>query len=149
MQFMMVIKGDKDYEAGVPPDPRLMAAIGKHTEEMIKAGVVLATAGLEPSAKGALLRASGGTVRVVDGPFAEAKELIGGFAIIRADSKAEAIRLGTEFLALHQQILGPTWEGECEVREVSGYSPAGIPMPCAQSNEPLAAPGGRAPAATR
>lgn len=123
MQFMMIIKGDKDYEAGRPPDPRLMAAIGKHTEEMIKAGVVVSTAGLEPSSKGAILRASKGTVSVTDGPFAEAKELIGGFAIIRAESKEEAIRLGTEFLALHQQVLGPAWEGECEVRQVSGYSP--------------------------
>jgi hypothetical protein len=123
MEFMMMIKGDSNYEAGVPPDPRLMAAIGKHTEDMVKAGVVVATAGLEPSSKGAILRAGRGTVRVIDGPFAEAKELVGGFAIIRAASKQEAIRLGTEFLALHQQVLGPDWEGECEVRQVSGYSP--------------------------
>jgi hypothetical protein len=125
MRFMMMIKGDKNYEAGAPPDPQLMAAIGQRTEEMIKAGVVLSTEGLEPSSKGAILRASRGRVTVIDGPFTEAKELIGGFAIIRAASKAEAIRIGTEFLELHQQILGPGWEGECEVRQVSEYG-AGV-----------------------
>ena len=123
MRFMTMIKADKNYEAGAPPDPRRMAAIGELTEEMIKAGVVLATEGLLPSSKGARLRLSGGKLTVTDGPFAEAKELIGGFAILRAKSKQEAIELGSRFLRLHEQILGPTWEGECEIRQLADFAP--------------------------
>jgi len=123
MRFMMMVKADKDYEAGVPPDPKLLAAIGQFTQEMIKAGVVLATEGLQPSSKGARLRLSEGKLTVIDGPFTEAKELIGGFAIVRANSKAEAIDLGSRFMMLHRQALGGTWEGKCEIRQLSEFGP--------------------------
>ena len=123
MRFMMMVKADKDYEAGVPPDPKLLAAIGQFTQEMIKAGVVLATEGLLPSSKGARLRLSEGKLTVIDGPFTEAKELIGGFAIVRANSKAEAIDLGSRFMMLHRQALGGTWEGKCEIRQLSEFGP--------------------------
>ncbi len=138
MRFMMMIKGDKDYEAGVPPDPRLMAAIGKLTDEMIKAGVVLATEGLLPSSQGARIRVSGGKLTVIDGPFTEAKELIGGFAIVQASTKEEAIAMGSEFMRLHQEILGPTWDGECEVRQLADFAPGDALEHAAQVEEQLA-----------
>jgi hypothetical protein len=119
MRFMMMVKGDDNYEAGRPPDPKLMEVIGQHTEEMVKKGVVLETGGLLPSSKGALIRAAGGKLTVIDGPFAEAKELIGGYAILKASSKDEAIKLGSDFMKLHQQVLGPGWQGELEVRQLA------------------------------
>ncbi len=124
MRFLMMVKADKDYEAGVPPDPKLLAAMGQFTQEMMKAGVVLATDGLLPSSKGARLRVSEGKLTVIDGPFTEAKELIGGFAIVKAQSKAEAIELGSRFMRLHQQALGGKWEGECEIRQISEFGPS-------------------------
>jgi len=119
MRFMMMIKGGEDP---VPPSPELMAAVGKYTEEMTKAGVVVGTGGLFPSAKGARIRASGGKLSVIDGPFTEAKELIGGYAIIEAKSKAEAIELGSRFMKIHVDVVGAAYEGECEVREM--FDPA-------------------------
>ena len=121
MRFMMMVKADSNYEAGRPPDGKLMAVVGQHTEEMMKAGVVLETGGLLPSAKGARIRAAEGQLTVIDGPFAEAKELIGGYAILKAGSKAEAIKLGTDFMRLHQDVLGPTWQGELEVRQLAEF----------------------------
>jgi hypothetical protein len=121
MRFMMMVKADDNYEAGRPPDPKLMEAIGQHTEEMVKKGIVLETGGLLPSAKGARIRAAGGKLTVIDGPFAEAKELIGGYAILKASSKDEAIRLGSDFMKLHQQVLGPAWQGELEVRQLAEF----------------------------
>ena len=123
MRFIMMIKANKDYEAGVPPDTKLLAAIGQYTQEMIKAGVVLATEGLLPSSRGARVRLSDGKLTVIDGPFTEAKELIGGFAIVKASSKKEAIELGSKFMMLHQQALGGKWEGECEIRQLSEFGP--------------------------
>jgi hypothetical protein len=118
MRFMTMVKADQAYERGTPPDPRLMAAIERLSVEMAKAGILLQSEGLYPTAKGARIRASKGRLSVTDGPFAEVKELIGGFAILRAGSKAEAIELGKRFLQVHQDTLGPDWEGELEVRQV-------------------------------
>jgi hypothetical protein len=121
MKFMMMVKADKDYEAGIPPSPTLMAAIGQLTEEMTKAGVVLETGGLLPSAQGARLRLARSKVSVVDGPFAEAKELIGGYAIIRASSKEEAIAMGSRFLKVHEEARGPSYVGEIEIRQMAEW----------------------------
>ena len=118
MRFMLMTKADKNYEAGAPPDPRLMAAIGKLTEEGIKSGVLVDVGGLMPSSQGARLRLAGGKMTVTDGPFAEAKELIGGFAIVEVKSREEAIELGKNFLKLHEEILGPSYEGESEIRRM-------------------------------
>ena len=90
---------------------------------MIKAGVVLATEGLLPSSKGARVRLSDGKLTLIDGPFTETKELVGGFAIVKASSKAEAIELGSKFMMLHREALGGKWEGECEIRQLSEFSP--------------------------
>ena len=87
MRFMMMVKVDKDYEAGLPPKPEPLAAIGKLTHDMVKAGVLLETGGLLPSSRGARVRASGGKLSVTDGPFAETKELVGGYAIVAAKSR--------------------------------------------------------------
>jgi hypothetical protein len=119
MRFMMMVKGNDDYEAGAPPSPELSVAIGKHAEEMARAGILLDMGGLLPSAHGAKVRVSGGKTKVLDGPFAEAKELVGGYAILRADSKAEAVRLGREFMQLHADVLGPAYEGELEIRQLA------------------------------
>jgi hypothetical protein len=118
MRFLMMIKGDRNYEAGKPPDPKLMAAIGKFAQEMAPTGVYLQSEGLLPSSKGALVKASGGRLSVVDGPFPETKEVFGGLAIVQVKSKDEAIELCKRFMKIHQDVLGPTWEGESEVRQL-------------------------------
>jgi hypothetical protein len=118
MRFMMMIKADKNYEAGLPPSPELMAVVGEHSKRMMESGVVLQNGGLLPSSMGARVRVAGGKLSVIDGPFAETKELIGGFAIIQAESRAEAIRLASEFMKLHADVLGASYEGECEVRQM-------------------------------
>ena len=118
MKYMMMVKADKNYENGMPPDPRLMAAIGKHAEEMIKAGILLETGGLRPSSQGAKVRAARGKLTVSDGPFSESKELIGGYAILKANSREEAIKLGSDFMQIHGEVLGPTYEGELEIRQM-------------------------------
>src|SRR5258706_8570518 len=127
MRFMMMMKGDKDYEAGKPPKPELMAAVGKFTEEMMKAGVVLQGEGLKPSSAGARLSISNGKITVKDGPFAEAKEVIGGWAIAELPSKEAAIEPGRRFLELHRQVLGDSYEGEAEIPAL--YGPEDFPSP--------------------
>jgi len=91
MRFMIIVKADKNSEAGVLPDEKLLTAMGKFNEELVKAGVLLAAEGLQPSSKGARVRFSGSKRTVVDGPFAETKELIAGFWLWQVKSKAEAI----------------------------------------------------------
>jgi len=118
MRFMVMMKADKDYEAGIPPPPELMAAVGKASEEMARAGILVGTGGLAPTSMGAKLRLSGGNVVVTDGPFAETKEVIGGYAILEAASKEEAIEMARRFLQLHADVLGPAYETEAEVRRM-------------------------------
>jgi hypothetical protein len=91
MRFMLLVKADKDSEAGVMPDQKMLADMGKYNDEMVKAGVMLAGEGLQPSSKGARVKFSGGKRTVVDGPFAEAKELVAGFWLIQVKSMEEAI----------------------------------------------------------
>jgi hypothetical protein len=91
MRFMAIVKANKDSEAGVMPSKELLAAMGKFNEEMVKAGVLLAGEGLQPSSKGARVRFSGTKRTVIDGPFAETKELIAGFWLLQVKSKEEAI----------------------------------------------------------
>ena len=91
MRFMAIVKANKESEAGVLPDPKLLADMGKFNEELSKAGVFLAADGLQPSSKGARVRFSGSKRTVIDGPFAETKELIAGFWMLQVKSKEEAI----------------------------------------------------------
>ena len=91
MRFMVLVKADKNSEAGVMPSTDLLAQMGKYNEELVKAGVMLAGEGLHPSIKGARVRFSGKNRTVIDGPFAETKELVAGFWIWQVKSKDEAI----------------------------------------------------------
>jgi hypothetical protein len=91
MRFMVLVKANKDSEAGVLPDNKLLTEMGKYNEELAKAGVLLAGEGLQPSSKGARVKFSGGRRTVVDGPFAETKELIAGFWLWQVKSMDEAI----------------------------------------------------------
>ena len=108
MKFLSIFKS---VERNTPPSQEEMAKMGKLVEEGMKAGWLLATEGCLPTALGARVRKSQGNVTVTDGPFAEAKEVVGGFAILRANSKAEAIQLAKDFL----QAVG---DGECEIRQI-------------------------------
>ena len=91
MRFMVIVKATKDSEAGKMPSEEMLGAMGKFNEELVKAGVMLDGAGLQSSAKGARIRFEGGKRSVIDGPFAETKELIAGYWIIQVKNKAEAI----------------------------------------------------------
>ncbi len=91
MKFMLMVRATQESESGQMPDPQLLQEMGKFNEEMVKAGVMLAGEGLQPSAKGARIRFSGGKRTVIDGPFAETKELIAGFWILQVRSKEEAL----------------------------------------------------------
>src|SRR5438874_9023734 len=91
MRFMVMVKATKESEAGILPDQKLLADMGKFNEELVKAGVMLAGEGLQPSSKGARVRFSGSKRTVIDGPFAETKELIAGFWLWKVKSKEEAI----------------------------------------------------------
>jgi hypothetical protein len=114
MRFMMLIKATQDSEAGVLPSRELVAAMGDFNEEMAKAGVLLAGEGLHPSAKGARVQFSGGKRTVIDGPFAETKELIAGFWLIEVLSKEEAI----EWAKRVPDPMGEGKEAEIEIRQV-------------------------------
>ena len=91
MRFMIIVKANKDSEAGVMPDDRMLLEMGKYNEELVKAGIMLAGDGLHPSSKGARVRFKGNQRSVVDGPFSETKELIAGYWIWQVRSKEEAI----------------------------------------------------------
>ena len=91
MKFMVMVKATKESEAGVMPDEKLLVAMGKYNEELVKAGIMLAGEGLHPSSKGARVRFDGPKRTVIDGPFAETKELVAGFWIWQCKSKEEAI----------------------------------------------------------
>jgi hypothetical protein len=112
---MILLNGSQPSE---PPPPELMGAIAQLGEEATKSGALLDTAGLAPSAMGARLELAGGTLNVVDGPFAEAKEMI-SYALYQVRSKEEAVEWARRFLALHQE-LWPAWEGEATVLKVFG-----------------------------
>src|SRR5262245_22308553 len=119
MKFMMMVKAGKAYEAGEPPTKELIDAIGQITREMIEKGVLVDTGGLLPSRTGARVRVAGGTLTVLDGPFTETKELVGGYAILKVPSRDEAIALGRRFMKIHADVLGPAYEGELEIRQLA------------------------------
>jgi len=112
MRFMVIVKANHDTEAGVMPTQELLEAMGKYNEELVKAGIMLAGEGLQPSSKGARIRFSGSKRTVVDGPFAETKELIAGFWLWQCRSKEEAIEWA-------KRCPNPTGqESELEIRQV-------------------------------
>ena len=117
MRFLSIYK---TAERSTPPGPEEMAAMGKLIEEGMKAGWLLGTEGCLPTALGARVRRSGGKINVTDGPFTEAKEVVGGFALLKANSKEEAIELARQFL----KVAG---DGECELRQIYEQ---GVDAPC-------------------
>ncbi|HEV2750010.1 MAG TPA: YciI family protein [Gemmatimonadales bacterium] len=119
MRFLSIVKSAENQ--GAPPQA-LLEAIGKLTEASLKDGSVVSTGGLGTSGTGFRMRIAKGKVTTTDGPFTEAKEVIGGFAIIEAASKREAIETTRRFLEFHHEHW-PTWEGECEVRELVFLAP--------------------------
>ena len=116
MRFMMIVKANRDSEAGKMPSEALLTAMGKYNEELMKAGVLVDLAGLHPSSKGARIKFSGGKSTVVDGPFAETKELIAGYWIIDVKSGEEAMAWAKRVPPPH----GEDAEGEIELRQLFG-----------------------------
>lgn len=116
MRYMMIVKAN---EKQGPPPKSLLEAIGKLGEADAKAGKMVGSGGLKPTALGARVRLSGGTVTVTDGPFTEAKEVIGGYAQFELESREEAIEGAVRFMELHKQHW-PGWEGETEIRPMYG-----------------------------
>ena len=118
MRFISMVKSN---EANMSPPPRaLMDAMDQLIQEMSKAGCTMVEGvGLHPTSSGMRVRLADGKLTVMDGPFTEAKEVVGGFAIFEAPSKAEMLKWTQRFMALHKTHM-PGWEGECEVRQIAG-----------------------------
>jgi len=114
MRFMMMVKSTENQG---PPPKELMDAMVKLTEEATKSGEMIGGGGLAPSAMGARVRLSGGKLTVTDGPFTEAKEVFGGYAVMELKSKEEAIERSKKFMELHEKHW-PGWEGESEIRQL-------------------------------
>jgi hypothetical protein len=114
MRYMMFIKHTQDY-GNVQPPASLYEEMGKFIEETTKSGNFVGGAGLQPTSKGTRVKLKGGKISVIDGPFTESKEIVGGYAIIDAATHDEALALARRFMELHQKHW-PTFEGECEVR---------------------------------
>lgn len=113
MRFMMIVKGNEDTEAGVMPSEELHSKMVKYNEELMKGGVLLDLGGLKPSSQGARVKFSGGKPTVIDGPFTESKELVGGFWIIQVKSREEAIEWAKRAPAPH----GENKDAEIEIRQ--------------------------------
>ena len=123
MRMIGLLKADRLSEAGEPPSQELLARMGTFMEEISKAGVMLASDGLQPSSQGKRVRYAGGKVTVIDGPFTESKELIASYALFQVKTMDEAVYWTTRFL----EVLG---EGECEIRplfEPCDFSPESFP----------------------
>jgi hypothetical protein len=120
MRFMFIVKSDHQG----PPSPELLAAMEKLATREIVAGRMLDNGGLAPPQVGAQVRIDGGKLNVVDGPFVEAKEVIGGYAIFELPGHEEALASAREFMQLHADHM-PNWEGVCEVRLIAGFAGQG------------------------
>ena len=113
MRFMMIVKANKDSEAGKMPSEALLAAMAKYNEELVNAGILVDLAGLQSSSKGFRVRFSGGKTSIIDGPFAETKELIAGYWVINVKSRQEAVDWARKIPATNES----NEEGEIEVRQ--------------------------------
>jgi hypothetical protein len=118
MKYLMLIKHSESYRGGPIPQA-LMDAMGEFVGESFKSGVLKDTAGLKPTAEGFRVRSSRNRLSVTDGPFTEAKEIVGGYAMVEVASKEEAMKVARDFMELHR-VHWPAFEGECEVRELEG-----------------------------
>jgi hypothetical protein len=118
MRFMFIVKS---AHSG-PPTPKLIEAMHKLADREIKAGRLLDSGGLTPLTMGAQVRIANGQLSVLDGPFVEAKEVVGGYAIFELQGKEEAVASTTEFMQLHKDLM-PGWEGTCELRALAPTGP--------------------------
>ncbi len=120
MKYLMLIKiaNNADYEAGKMPGAELEAAMGALMTEWTRAGAFVSAAGLKPTSQGARVRLAAGKPLVTDGPFTEAKEVVGGFFILEATDKAAAVEMTRSFVDLHGRVLGADFQLECEVRQI-------------------------------
>lgn len=116
MRFMSFIKHPENQG---PPPQALMDAMGPFIDDWFKAGKLVDTGGLAPTAEGSRVRLSGKKINVIDGPFSEAKEIVGGWAILECSSREEAVEAGKAFMDLHLKHW-PEFEGECEIRQIFG-----------------------------
>ncbi len=116
MRFMMLVKHP---EISMQPPKEFLNAMNKLNEEATKSGAFQGGGALKPTAASARVRLSGGQIRATDGPFTEAKEIVGGFAILEFASREEAVKSAIDFMGLHKKYW-PGWEGETEVREILG-----------------------------
>ena len=114
MRFMSMIRINEN--AGLAPSEQLMSDMGKLIEELTRTGQLITTAGLRPTSEGVRVRLRHGKLSMADGPFTESKEVIGGYAIVEAKTKEEAIELTRRFLKIH----GEEWDIECELRQLDG-----------------------------
>jgi len=121
MRYMMFIKHTEDYRGKTIP-PGLMEAMGEFVGENMKNGKLVDTNGLKSSHAGKKVQLRGGQLQVIDGPFTESKEIVGGYAIVEAESDKDALDLATKFMDIHR-IHWPEFEGECEVRPVETGEP--------------------------
>ncbi|MBK9029797.1 MAG: YciI family protein [Myxococcales bacterium] len=124
---MMLIKATPESEAGAPPSPKLMEVSHAAAAQLTQAGIMLFTGGLLPSSDGVRLRVADGKLTQIDGPFAEATELVGGFAVFEVKSKDEAIQHGRRYMAMIQEVAGPGHVAEMEIRQIFG--PSDLPQP--------------------
>jgi hypothetical protein len=122
MQFLMLIRiaNDNNYEAGTPLPGALDAAMGELIAEWTQAGAFVSASGLKPTSLGARVRLTPGKTVVTDGPFTEAKEVVGGFFLLEASDKAAAVEMTRRFVEVHRKVLGDVFVLECEVRQVDG-----------------------------
>jgi len=118
MRYFMSIVPSRDYEAGKPVPPQLMEAMGPFIEQTIASGMLISTAGLKRSDTAVQLTTNEGRVMIVDGPYSEAKEVIGGYAVIEAASKGDAIKMASDFVMLHVDNGMP--DIRVEIREIDG-----------------------------
>lgn len=118
MKFLMLIKHAESYRNQQIPQG-LLDAMGEFVGEGLKNGTLKDTAGLKPTSEGFRVRSSGNRLKVTDGPFTEAKEIIGGYALVDVESREEALKTARQFMELHR-VHWPEFEGECEVRQLEG-----------------------------
>ena len=119
MKFLTMVKFDESQPIG-PPPPALLEAMAAYSEEGIRDGILVDQGGLLPSEAGAVVSLVGGTIKAVDGPFTEAKELVGGYAVIDVHSKAEAVELCRRLMQIHADHW-PGFQGSCEIRQLMEF----------------------------
>lgn len=117
----------RQYEAGTLGSPQLVTELGKLVEQLKSSGKLLDVSVLVPQSRSARVRGAAGKVSVTDGPFIESKEIIGGYIMVAAESQQEAIEIGRSFMKIHVDVIGPAYEGEMEVRQLSEQPPGCAP----------------------